>query len=73
MTTAEILKERAIALATQGTETDQAVGELVETSGDRRVAVVMARRHLLEESPDDPTTVQALALLEEVLHRLPAE
>lgn len=73
MTTADILTERALALADEGMETEQAVEDLLMASGDRRVAVVMARRHLLEQGGEnpDPRTARGVDLLEQVLSRLP--
>ena len=44
MTTAEIVRERALSLAEAGAPTDEAVNELLESSGDRRVAVVLAEQ-----------------------------
>ena len=75
MTTAEILMERAFALIANETETNEAVEELLASSSNRRVAVVMARRHLLEQAGDDsdPRTTRAVALLDQVLLRLPEE
>lgn len=73
MTTANALVERAVELARLGTETDEAVRDLLASSGDRRVAVVMARRHLLEQANDESGTANARAmeLLDQVLLRLP--
>jgi hypothetical protein len=75
MTTADILMERALSLASEEIETEQAVQELLAASGDRRVAVVLARRHLLErqEENHDAQTGRAADLLEEVLTRLPQD
>jgi hypothetical protein len=75
VTTAEILMERAFALIADETEPNEAVEELLTSSGNRRVAVVMARRHLLEQVGDDsdPRTARAVALLDQVLLRLPEE
>ena len=75
MTTADILMERALALASQEIETEQAVQELLAASGDRRVAVVMARRHLLDrqEEDHDAQIGRAADLLQEVLTRLPED
>ena len=48
--------------------------ELLTVSGERRVAVVRARQSLLARSAEqagDPTTTQAVELLDAVLTRLP--
>lgn len=73
MTTADIVMERALALAGEEMDTEEAVRELLEASGDRRVAVVMARRHLLEQAGDGPEgrAARAIDLLDQVLLRLP--
>ena len=49
-------------------------GTLLTVSGERRVAVVRARQSLLARSAEqaaDPTTAQAVELLDAVLTRLP--
>jgi hypothetical protein len=73
VTTADIVMERAFDLADAGTDTEEAVAELLAASGDRRVAVVMARRHLLEQAGEEPDTraTRAIELLDGVLLRLP--
>ncbi len=75
MTTADIVMERALTHARDGTEEERALGDLLECCGDNRVALVLARRHLLErtsESQNDHAT-RAAELLEQTLHRLPEE
>lgn len=74
MTTSEVLTEQALSLASAGTDSEEAVLELLSVSGERRVAVVRARQSLLARSAergDDPTAVQAVELLDAVLIRLP--
>ncbi len=74
MTTADIVMERALALAGAGVEDEGAVQEVLSSAGGNRVAVVRARRHLMEESEDQGEDAgRAVELLEEVLRRLPAE
>jgi hypothetical protein len=74
MTTADVLTERAISLAGSRANEEEAVQELLAFSGERRVAVVRARQHVLErleEQPGDPTATRAVEFLEKVLSRLP--
>lgn len=74
MTTSESLTEQALALASAGAVGEDAVGELLTASGERRVAVVRARQSLLArpvESAEDATRAQAVELLDAVLIRLP--
>jgi hypothetical protein len=74
MTTSEVLTEHALSLASAGAVGEEAVQELLDASGERRVAVVRARQALLarsSEPTEDPTTTQAVELLDAVLTRLP--
>ena len=74
MTTSQVLTEQALSLASAGAVGEDAVRELLTASGERRVAVVRARRSLLArsaEQAEDPTTTQAVELLDAVLTRLP--
>jgi len=74
MTTSEVLTEQALSLASAGAVGEDAVRELLTVSGERRVAVVRARQSLLARSAEqagDPTTTQAVELLDAVLARLP--
>jgi hypothetical protein len=74
MTTADIVKDRALALVQGDATAEDAVVELLDCSGGNRVAVVIARRHLLEESPESAEPVTSAAeLLGKVLLRLPEE
>ncbi len=72
MTTADEVRDRALALARAGSATEDAIGELLDCCGDKRVSVVLARREVLDrgEGPD-PVSERAGELLEEVLRRLP--
>jgi len=72
MTTAELLEEKAESLARSGTDTDSAVGELLDLSGSKRVSVVVARHHfleVLEENAEDPVATRAVEYLDETLAR----
>jgi hypothetical protein len=74
MTTSEVLSEQALSLASAGSVGEEAVRELLTTSGDHRVAVVRARQSLLArsaESKEDEAMTQAVRLLDAVLTRLP--
>lgn len=75
MTTAETVRERALSLAKAGAPTDQAVNELIESSGDRRVAVVLAEQGLLAELDAGGSDVvsRAVELLDQVLERMPSD
>jgi hypothetical protein len=75
MTTADIVRERALSLARTQVETDEALLELESCSGGRRVAAVRARQQVLEwldSEPDQPAATRAVELLDELLARLPA-
>jgi hypothetical protein len=72
MTTAEEVKETALHLARDHRELDEAVAELVQRSGGRRVAVILARRELMQridEDPADADAARALELVEVTLDR----
>jgi len=80
MSTADTVAERAIELAGTGAETDDAVRDLLECCADKRVSVVMAKRHIeerMEESGDgeggdgDPTLARAIEILGETLEKGP--
>jgi hypothetical protein len=73
MTTANDVMTRALALASTGADDEAAVGELMDCCHDNRVAVVMARRRVLEEGDgqDAGHVARAAELLESVLARLP--
>jgi hypothetical protein len=76
MTTAETVREKALALAEAGSPTDEAVRELLASCKDKRVPVVLARQQFLkqqQERPDDIVANRAVELLDEVLARLPMD
>lgn len=72
MTTSDEVRRRALALASAETTTEDALRELLECCGEKRVSVVMARRqvHGPDQGPD-PISERAAELLDEVLRRLP--
>ena len=73
MTTADEVRERALALAEAGTEIDEGVDALLECCAGRRVSVVLARRTLLEQEDTEANTPRgrAVELLDGVLVKLP--
>ena len=74
MTTAESVRDLAIALARSGVERADAVQEVESASSGRRVAVVRARQLMVssaEAPPPEPDTAEAIAILDDVLTRLP--
>jgi hypothetical protein len=76
MPTADAVREKAISLAEAGTSTEEAVRELLEFCGGRRVPVVLAHQQFsadLEARLSDPVMSRAAELLELVLGRLPLE
>ena len=73
MTTADAVREHALALARTSVDRDEAVRELEALSGGRRVAVVRARQLLSSpEGSAEPAAGRAVDLLDELLGRLPA-
>jgi hypothetical protein len=56
MTTGDIVRERALDLARSETNREQAVSELLTSSGGRRVAAVRARQQLVGGSIASPTS-----------------
>jgi hypothetical protein len=75
MTTADAVRERALALARAQTERTEALRELRDCCGDRRVSAVRARQQLvawLDSEPDQSDAMRAIELLDELLDRLPA-
>jgi hypothetical protein len=75
MTTADTVRDLALSLARSGLERAEAVRELESASGGRRVAVVRARQMMVSSVEDDsaqPDTAEAIAMLDDVLVRLPA-
>jgi hypothetical protein len=73
MTTADSVMERAVDLARLGAGTQEGVTELLACSGERRVALVMAKHHLQERLTEHPneTDQRAIDLLGEALSLLP--
>jgi hypothetical protein len=74
MTTADAVRDRALRLAEAGASIEEAVRELLECCGQKRVPVVLARQQFLkelEEQPSDPVVSRASELLDHVLERLP--
>ena len=74
MTTGDIVRERALELARTETDGEQAVSELLESCGGRRVPVVSARQHLiasLDSEPSPADAMRAIEFLDELLERLP--
>jgi hypothetical protein len=74
MTTGDIVRERALELARSETNREQAVSELLTSSGGRRVAAVRARQQLvgwLDSEPDQPDAKRAIEFLDELLEKLP--
>jgi hypothetical protein len=75
MTTGDIVRERALALARSETDREQAVSELLTACGGRRVAAVRARQQVaasLDGESDREDVLRAIDYLDEVLTRLPA-
>jgi hypothetical protein len=74
MTTADIVRELALALAWSGTEPDQAVQELEICCQGRRVPAVRARQQLLTsvDSEQNEHALVAIGFLDALLDRLPA-
>jgi hypothetical protein len=76
MTTADTVREKALALAEAGSPTDEAVRELLACCKEKRVPVVLARQQFLkqqEEHPDDLVVTRAVKLLDAVVARLPLD
>lgn len=74
MTTADTVREKALSLARAEAPSEEAIGELLDCCGERRVPVVLARQHFLkdlDEDSADPVVNRAVELLDGVLQRLP--
>jgi hypothetical protein len=73
MTTADIVRARALELARSGIEHHEAVHQLEAASEGRRVAVVRARQETMAEleQQTDPVMTKAVELLEDVLRHMP--
>jgi hypothetical protein len=75
MTTADAVRDRALSLARSGIEREDALRDLQDCCGDRRVSVVRARQQLataMDSETEQPDQVRAIELLDELLGRLPA-
>jgi hypothetical protein len=75
MSTADTVRDLALSLARAGLERAEAVQELESASGGRRVAVVRARQMMVssvENESAQPGTAEAIAMLDDLLVRLPA-
>jgi hypothetical protein len=74
MTTADTVRDKALSVAEADTSTEEAIRELLESSKEKRVSVVLARQQILrdlKEQPSDPVVNRAAELLDRVLERLP--
>jgi hypothetical protein len=74
MSTADVVREKALSLAEGTMPTEEAVRELLKSCHDKRVPVVLAHQQLLkdlERSASDPVRGRATELLDLVLKRLP--
>ena len=75
MTTGDMVRERALELASALTDRELAVHELLTACGGRRVAAVRARQQLvtwLDSEPGQQDAMRAIEFLDELLKRLPA-
>jgi hypothetical protein len=72
MTTADQVKDRALDLSRRGTPDEEAIRDLQDCCGERRVAVVRARQELVDLGASDDAAPAAVRLLDEVLARFPA-
>jgi hypothetical protein len=68
MTTADQVRDRALDLARAGAAREDAIRDLFECCGERRVSVVRARQELVDRGGAD----EAVSLLDDVLARFPA-
>jgi hypothetical protein len=74
MTTADIVREKALSLARTEIPAEEANRELLASCRGKRVPIVLARQQFLkelEEGPSDPVVNRAVDLLDQVLKRLP--
>jgi hypothetical protein len=67
VTTADEVRDRAMRLSGEGAPREDAVRDLLECCGEKRVSVVRARQELADRGEAD----EAVSLLDEVLARLP--
>jgi hypothetical protein len=74
MTTADIVRERALSLARSETDPEEAARELQACCGGRRVSVVKARQQViawLDSAPDQQAAMLAIQYLDNLLDRMP--
>lgn len=74
MTTADVVRERALSLARSEADPEEAVRELQACCGGRRVAAVKARQQVLawlDSEPDQRTAMLAIEFLDDLLDQLP--
>lgn len=74
MAVADEMFERAMSLASSGTERGQAVRELLECCGQRRLPAVLARQRVharLQDAPKDAHLDTAHRFLTDVVAQLP--
>ena len=73
MAVADEMFERAMSLVSSGTERGQAVRELLECCGQRRLPAVLARQRVdarLRDAPEDPHLDTAHQFLSDVVAQL---
>lgn len=70
MTTTDTVLDRALLLASSDMDTEEAITDLQDCCGGRRVAVVMARQRLVEQGESDEGANRAVELLDGLLVRL---
>jgi hypothetical protein len=77
MTTTDQVRVKALTLAEADTPTTEAVRELMDCCGGKRVPVVLARQtfqmHLEETEHVDPVVNRAADLLDQLLAKMPLD
>jgi hypothetical protein len=73
MATSALVHDTALALVHANADREDAIRELLECCGDKRVAVVAARQALIAESTESEPARRAVELLDEALLRGPWE
>jgi hypothetical protein len=77
MTTTDLIRVKALTLAEAETPIAEAVSELLDCCGGKRVPAVLARQafqtHLEETNHSDPVVSRAADLLDQLLAKLPRE
>ena len=74
MTTADAVREKVLSLAKAEAPKEEAIREVLDCCGEKRVPVVLARQQFLKDlevDPADPVLNKAVELLDQVLKRLP--